>query len=241
MNINFGSWTKEKIDEILAEASGIANQGERIMFVSGLFIGAPYKAGTLGGGNVKAEELIIDLEGVDSFTYLDYVEAMRISDAFSEFIGNLGRVRYRGGEISFRQRNHFFTDWREYNAGLVRDITKEIGGRTAEKTVKHLNRRDDGTFILDGLEPVWRDIVYIPAGNIDTFLRGELRTGDYIGIYSNAAGLDVSHVGIIIKSDDIFLRHASSDKGKVVDESFSEYIAGKPGIIVLRAVAGQGK
>jgi len=64
-----------------------------------------------------------------------------------------------------------------------------------------------------------------------------LKTGDYAGIYSVTEGLDVSHVGIIIKKgDNIYLRHASSQKEirKVVDQDFRKYIVGKPGIIILR-------
>jgi len=61
------------------------------------------------------------------------------------------------------------------------------------------------------------------------------QTGDYIGIYSDLPGLDVSHVGIVVKDGpNINFRHASSAARKVIDEDFSEYIAGKPGIVVLR-------
>ena len=64
-----------------------------------------------------------------------------------------------------------------------------------------------------------------------------LKTGDYIGIYSTVHGLDVSHVGIVIRDGEtIFLRHASSQKKyrKVIDQDLKEYILNKPGIIVLR-------
>jgi hypothetical protein len=52
-------------------------------------------------------------------------------------------------------------------------------------------------------------------------------------------GLDVSHVGIIIRDRDaLLLRHASSDRRfrKVVDQDFQTYISGKPGLIVLRPI-----
>jgi len=65
----------------------------------------------------------------------------------------------------------------------------------------------------------------------------KLKTGDYAGIYSALQGLDVSHVGIIIKDGSyVSLRHASSDRRyrKVIDQDFQEYISGTPGLIVLR-------
>jgi hypothetical protein len=61
--------------------------------------------------------------------------------------------------------------------------------------------------------------------------------GDYTGIYSDLKGLDVSHVGIIIKDGvNVYLRHASSQKeySKVIDQDFRKYMVDKPGIIVLR-------
>jgi hypothetical protein len=66
---------------------------------------------------------------------------------------------------------------------------------------------------------------------------GGLKTGDYIGIYSELDGLDVSHVGIFIRmGSSSFLRHASSKKEirQVVDEAFMEDVRNKPGIIILR-------
>jgi hypothetical protein len=66
-----------------------------------------------------------------------------------------------------------------------------------------------------------------------------MKTGDYVGIYSEKEGLDVSHVGIIIKEKDaVNLRHTSSLKKhrEVIDEDFKEYLKNKPGIIALRTV-----
>ena len=61
--------------------------------------------------------------------------------------------------------------------------------------------------------------------------------GDYIGIYTHIEGLDVTHVGILIKKEGkAYLRHASSKKEflKVIDEPFESYIKNTPGFIVLR-------
>jgi hypothetical protein len=64
-------------------------------------------------------------------------------------------------------------------------------------------------------------------------------SGDFVGIYTDKEGLDVSHTGIIIKKDGkVFLRHASSKEKnqKVVDENLSEYMKNKPGLVVYRPV-----
>ncbi len=85
-----------------------------------------------------------------------------------------------------------------------------------------------------------REVAYIPSKCVDAEVTKKLKTGDYVGIYSEQEGLDVSHVGIVIKKKDaIDLRHASSVKTKrgVVDEDLKKYLESKPGIIVLRPKA----
>ena len=71
----------------------------------------------------------------------------------------------------------------------------------------------------------------------------KLKTGDYAGIYSPMQGLDVSHVGIIIRDKDtFFLRHASSDRRfrKVVDQELQEYISGTTGPDHIKAQGSIG-
>jgi hypothetical protein len=78
---------------------------------------------------------------------------------------------------------------------------------------------------------------YIPSSLLHDQIINRIETGDYVGIYSDCKGLDVTHVGIFIKQrKSLFLRHASSvqEKRKVVDQDFIEYVKNKPGIVVFR-------
>jgi len=162
---------------------------------------------------------------------------MRLSASFREFEMNLEKIRYRSGNVAFTSRKHFFTDWSEFNRDFVNDVTKHVGGRETIRVCKKLNSREDGAFVLCGIQPFSRDIEYIPSIAMTDKLVDNLKTGDYIGIYSEAPGLDVSHVGIFIKTGgEAYLRHASSAKPqrKVIDQDFKSYIRTKPGIIVLR-------
>ncbi|MEW6714454.1 MAG: N-acetylmuramoyl-L-alanine amidase-like domain-containing protein [Nitrospirota bacterium] len=238
MKIVFGKWTEDKLDHIIRQASELSSLGARIEFLSAQFLGTQYKEDTLIGGKDIKEEFVINLEWVDCFTFIDYIEAMRLSKSFSEFKSNLMKVRYRSGNISYESRNHFFADWREFNSGLVEDVTEKIGADGIRRIKKMLNRRDDGTYFLPGIPCREREVVYIPSESVDDAVIERLKTGDYAGIYSEKEGLDVSHVGIIIKgADKTLLRHASSSakNRKVVDEDFREYIIDdKPGIVLLR-------
>src|SRR4030065_1326161 len=229
--ILLGKWTSEKLDAILHESSKINDAGLRIDFLSKQFLGTPYKELSLVGDINIPEVFVINLEGVDCFTLLDYVESMRRSFSFEEFRETLRKVRYRGGEISFKNRNHFFTDWREFNSNFIDDVTVQIGGKKVRSIMKLLNQREDGSYYLHGIQLKDRLITYLPVDMIDDAILSELRTGDYIGIYSEKQGLDVSHVGIFIKREnDIFLRHASSLKNhrQVIDQNFKDYMADKP-------------
>jgi hypothetical protein len=235
MMMFLGQWTEDKLDRVIREASSLRSLGERIEFLSAQFIGTQYEENTLIGGFDVAEELTINLEGVDCFTFIDYIEAMRLSESFAEFKENLRRVRYQSGVISYESRNHFFTDWRDFNPGLIEDVTEKIGAGKSRHTKKILNQRDNGTYFLPGIPFKEREVAYIPSESVDDSVIERLTTGDYAGIYSEKEGLDVSHVGILIKSrDGLLFRHASSVKRKVVDDDFMEYINDKPGIVVLR-------
>lgn len=244
VNILLGKFAQEELDHIIREASTINDIGRRIEFLSRQFLSLDYKELTLIGAINAPEVFVINFEGVDCFTFIDYVEAMRLSSFFSEFKVNLRKVRYKSGIVAFENRNHFFTDWRESNADFVKDITEEISTRKAMIAQKMINEKEDGTLFLPGINPVQREIIYVPSNAIDESVLNRLESGDYIGTYSEVQGLDVSHVGIVIKDgSNIFLRHASSLKEyrKVVDQDFGKYIVNKPGIIVLRPKDPQEK
>jgi len=232
-----GRWTEEKFNDLLTHASEIADVGERIAFLSKQFLGTPYVESTLIGSLIESEVFVINLEGLDCFTFLDYIEAMRLSASFMAFKENLKKLRYRGSRVGYQARNHFFTDWREFNKDSVRDVTSRIGADETVRIAKVLNLQEDGSNFLPGIEPVKRTITYIPSESMDKKVLGALRTGDYIGFYSTAQGLDVSHVGVFIRENRrLTLRHASSAAvtRMVVDEEMCGYFAGKPGIMVLR-------
>jgi len=236
-HINLGRWTDEGLDILLKEAAVITSPGERIAFLSGHFLKTEYKESTLIGDVKTPEVFVINLESVDCFTFIEYIEAMRLSNSFMEFRESLRNVRYKSGVIAFTNRNHFFTDWREFNSGQLKDVTEMISYANSHKVIKQLNRKGDGTFYLSGIPVVQREIAYIHSDAVDDEVIDNMNTGDYVGMYSKEEGLDVSHTGIIIREKDrVRLRHASSlqKHRRVLDEDFRKYLKAKPGIIVLR-------
>ena len=235
--INLGTWTEKEIDDLLGRTGRWRESSQRIVVLSERFLGTEYGESTLIGDVHNQEVLVVNFERVDCFTLIDYVEALRLSGSFEKFEENLVRVRYQHGELSYLRRNHFFTDWIDFNEKHVVDATIAVGGQAVARTVKTLNLREDGTFFLDGIAPRSREIRYIPGESVGIKVFAGLKTGDYAGIYSERAGLDVSHVGIIIKdSERVVLRHASSLQAnrRVVDQDLKDYLADKPGLVILR-------
>jgi hypothetical protein len=65
----------------------------------------------------------------------------------------------------------------------------------------------------------WRraaQVVHIPREFVDGYVVSRLRTGDFIGIYAKAGGLDVTHAGFFIDTPDgPMLRDALSKKANM--------------------------
>jgi hypothetical protein len=108
--ILLGAWSEAKLDELIVEAVKIKDIGERIAFLSGQFIGTPYEESTLIGDVTTPERLVVNFETFDCFTFLDCIEAMRLSRSFVDFHKSLIRIRYKKGVIKYERRNHFFTE-----------------------------------------------------------------------------------------------------------------------------------
>jgi cell wall-associated NlpC family hydrolase len=235
-----GPVKEDSVSAILAQAPPASEQwqGERISQISAAFLGTPYQADTLIGSPAIPEALVINFNGVDCFTLLDYVQALSRSHDRTSFEANLIRTRYAGGEVSYLKRRHFFTDWFAVSPRNADDITGSLSP-DAVTVVKTLNRQASGKERLPDLGVIPRRITYLPARAITPQVLKQIQTGDYIGVYTTAQGLDVSHAGIAVRHDGrLWFRNASSlaANRKVVDAPFREYMRSKPGIIVLRAV-----
>lgn len=235
--VDFGRWSDAELAQMISAARRIESPGERIAALSGHFLDTPYVANTLIGDPHTAERLVIDLAGFDCFTFLDAVEALRRAADAADFPAQLQQVRYRDGQVAYENRRHFFSDWVAEEAAMIADVTAAVGGLRAQTVVKQLNLKSDGSRWMPGLPVLRREVTYLPAQAIDQDVLSALRAGDYVGIYSGLAGLDVSHTGLIVKRDGrVMLRHASSlaSAMRVVDVDLLEYLQGKPGLLVYR-------
>lgn len=224
------------------------------------FIGTPYVAGTLDE-NPGSEELVIMITGLDCVTFVenDLVFSRLIKKGktdFEDYKSELELIRYRGGKnTGYTSRLHYFSDWIYDNEkkGIVKDITKEIGGVPYDKNIdfmsshrnsyKQLANDDESLNQMIAIENdiTARDIYYVPKENVSA-VYDKLQSGDIIGITSNLAGLDVAHTGYVYKQDGVAYLLNASLKDKQVEISamdLQDYLMGNPkqgGIIVARVI-----
>ncbi len=196
-------------------------------------LGAPYEADTLE--REGPEELVVNLRAFDCVTFVENVVVLAGligagQTDFADYLAALERIRYRRGRCDgYPSRLHYFTDWLYDNGrkGLVRDITRELGGVPFRKVFHSLtDRREDRPGLKDPdafrrlrvIEGFCsrRTHLYIPKADLARREK-QIAGGDIIAITTDETGIDVSHTGLAVRSgEEIRLLHASSAEGRVV-------------------------
>jgi cell wall-associated NlpC family hydrolase len=227
---------------------------ELIIEAAKFFIHTPYVAGTLEG---DSERLTVNFREFDCTTFVETVIALSLTlreptPTFQLFCDRLRLIRYRNGEVNdYTDRLHYFTDWVYENqrAGLVKDVTKELGGHPFDLRLDFMSThpqlyqqlKDNDHFVgvirakeveVSALSPY---CVIYP----DEIQGIQIRDGDMVAFVTKVKGLDVTHVGFAErKGVEARLVHASSKAGMVVEDTgtLGEYTRrnGARGIMVIR-------
>jgi hypothetical protein len=233
--------------------------GEIVAAVGKEFLGAPYEAHTLDGPG--EERLVADLRSFDCVTFVENVSALsrcikRNRLSFDAYLRELERFRYRAGAVDgYASRLHYFTEWIADNEtkGIVKDITRELGGEPVRKPLDFMTSHrasypklaaDSVYTLLREVEDTLRGRVYyhIPKSRIAA-MESRIQTGDIIAMTTSVKGLDVSHTGIAVRLEDRTLHylHAPNVHGAVrlSAETLAAHLLRFPsytGIIVARLV-----
>ena len=176
---------------------------------------------------------------------------------FEDYQNELTFIRYSDGEIDqYPSRLHYFTDWihDNENKGIVKNITKEIGGDILELDLsfmtahpqyyKHLKENPEFIPHIKKQEEEISDRghYFIPQKKIAE-LENKVKDGDLIAFTSIVKGLDVNHVGFAVRMDNgrIHILHAPIEGSpvQITDLPLAEYvmkIEKDTGIIVVRAL-----
>ena len=133
----------------------------------------------------------------------------------------------------------------------MRNLSKEIGATPYPKEISFMSTHPDSyrqlkdsSHLVEIIAQQEKNInsrqhFYIPEEKLAE-VEDQLMDGDIVGITTNIEGLDISHMGILVrKAGRIHLLHASSTAEKVVlsDETLEEYLLSSrsaTGIMVAR-------
>jgi len=252
-------------DQRIAEEKLIAFSSDASLPIADLvvkiglsFLGTPYVSATLENG--LDEKLVINLRQLDCTTFAENTLALartvklRKKD-FESFVAELQKLRYRDGiRNQYPSRLHYFSEWIQDNdrKGIVSGKANQNGIKS-DKAIDYMSTHPSDYPVLkehpelipaiaqQEKELTKTGFMYFPKSDIANLYRN-LKHGDIIALTSSIDGVDVNHVGIIIKKGNEFhLLHAplSGKKVLVSDGPITDFL--KPqsknsGIMIARPV-----
>ncbi len=206
-----------RIDRLIAAASTLPTVSQRIDVISKALVGSPYRGHTLIGDARRAERFVMRDDVFDCVTFCETVLAAALAREPAQFEPQLRFIRYKDGEIGWRARNHYFSDWCTNN--VANHVCRKLllpGSETINKRLTWMR----------GLPARHASLTVLPrAALIDN--RERLATGDIIGFLSQRPGLDYFHTGFIVVAGDgaLMLRHAAKSRGRVLDQPLKRFLA----------------
>lgn len=226
------------IANMLDKAAGqnFANPEARVAFFARMFEGVPYAAHTLEGDE---EVLTVRVDSLDCTTFVETAMALAFTigegrSSWRDFIYNLRRIRYRGGEVDgYPSRLHYISDWavdNKYRGNFndattlfprVTNMTRTIDFMSANRS-RYPALADSAVYEkIRSIENGYRNhrfpyIKTIDLASKDT--KAAFHNGDVVALVSTLKNLDVTHMGIVVKDSptaEPYLLHASMSDGKV--------------------------
>lgn len=252
--------SKVRLDSILTALSWIESSqktmNELTSEIGTWFLNTPYVEKTL---EIDGEEkLVINVTGLDCTTFLESVVTLaRLAKqneySFEDYEKELEFLRYRDGELNeYPSRLHYFSDWifNNQKKGIIKDITREIGGEVYKNHPSFMSENPDfypqlsKTEFVDQIkiteaEIKTRSYYYLPKDSLYSY-EDKIESGDLVAITISIDNLDISHVGFALEQNGrIHLLHASSTSKKVVisEEPLADYLMSnksQSGIMVCR-------
>ena len=213
---------------LLAESRPLAAVGQRMRLISARLRGAPYVVNPLRGSATEPEVFVSAVNGFDCVTFIESVLALAVSRRAAEFPERLRELRYRDGEVSWRQRLHYSTDWAKYHVrrGRLEDLTRGEATETKRRTLA----------MVPGLPAKQTSFRYLPKKKLNWASR-RVDDGDLIFFVSTRPKLDVFHTGLLFREGGgVVLRHAARSRGGVVEQELGEFVRVNrmPGFIIVR-------
>jgi hypothetical protein len=227
---------RQMLRRLLRAIDTHATLDRRIETAAFLLLGVPYRDHPLIGSAETSEAFTVLLAGFDCVTYVETVLALALARDPRHFVEAVRRIRYDGGRVEWRRRNHYMTGWVRANsrAGLVRLVRLPAPGVVR---VRRLS-------VLPGLTPRTIRLRCVPKRAFWR-VRDAVRTGDLLMFASTRRNRDVFHVGLAVWNEGtLCFCHASRSRGRVVEQDLAGFLKANTmaGVIVARpSGAGGGR
>jgi hypothetical protein len=231
---------------------------ELIVEIGLSFQGTPYVSATLENG--LEEKMVINLRELDCTTFVENCLALARTvksgkTDFESFVSELEKIRYRDGiRNQYPSRLHYFSEWIHNNQkkGFINETPNQNGVKS-DKTINFMSTHPadypvlkEHPELIPAIAEQEKELTkigfsYFPKSDLSNLYKN-LKHGDIIALTSSIDGIDINHVGIIIKKDnEFYLLHAplSGKKVMVSDGPLSDFL--KPasknnGIMIARPV-----
>ena len=243
-------------DPLAAEFQNAHMMGldEKITFWSSLIEkkhqGRKKIAEAVGGHSVNDIAPLVP-KSYDCTTFIETVAALSRSEGSEEFVKNLLAIRYKDGQASFEDRNHFpEADWIPNNnkSNILRDITVEIAQESSVSTKIESKTIDRGKWLVSRASRAGGDrklasiiknndqlnkiievqLPYIPISSVNEII-GRIPNGVIINLVhkdDHRHPVLITHQGFIIRQgDQVLIRHASRG-GRIRTIELSTYLKG---------------
>ncbi len=226
----------------------------RFVQATALFLGTPYADGPLGEGDAGGPDPDprVCFDRADCVTYLEQSLALalirdsgRSVPMHDPYLAALDRIRYRDGNVSYADRNHYTSrDWIPNNAWLLEDVTRSVAPGATVLVERTIDRaaflRDHGAEPRPGLDDPRTVSAHIIPRESVAAAAPNLVSGDLVFWAGRKDGILIVHTGLAVLPDGgapVLFRHASSKAGKVTEEPLADYAARagfSAGFLVLR-------
>ena len=240
-----------RINELLAKGydSKMKSAGELVCFYANELLGTPYVAHTLEG---DSEMLTINIDELDCTTFVETLYALARTTldrrySWRDYAANLESVRYRTGVMTdYSSRLHYISEWIiDNNArGNLVEVTGDLPHSQHQiKTINFMSQHKDSYQSLQS-DNAMVDKIKMAENKLrkhrmpvlakswlgNKEVQAALQNGDFVGLVTKIEGLDISHLGIIVKDDksEPHLLDASMSGGKVMleDKPLKQYLSG---------------
>lgn len=248
-----------KVETLLHQVEQGVSSAEKLVWFGKSLQDTPYVGGTLED---SVEVLTVNLRQLDCVTFVETALALTLASewggGWSDYLRALRLLRYRQGKVDgYASRLHYFTEWiyeNENTQRFVEEVTHRYAtGEASPRTLFFMSAHADAypalkadSSQLQAIHQIEERLSRLPIIQLskqqpDLQHRVEqLEAGSIVAFVTCIAGLDVTHVGIVIhREGKVCLLHASSRHRKVLIEpgTLYDYIRrqkGCTGIRVLR-------